>query len=641
MSTAFYIEYPRITAVEMGGSSRKPKLKCVVVGDLPEARNDDGTPMADRQAHLNEHIAAFVKEHKLAGGKHYLLVGPDGMRFRDMKLAFTDKRQIDRVIEFQVEGVIPSTPIDEMKVGYSILNVEPDGSRILVHAADKKYIRERVIALEEAGCSIQAADSHLSGTLNIGLLHPELDKSLPPTLWIDFAGTTATVTVVQNGEAYATRVFISPYLAKTKADTTKGDAQKVAEGAEGRYDEFHGKQPDPDEYVMLNEEESAEVEKAADESDGATLPKSESVNIGEEEVADRIKHMTRDELLKFINRVAVEARRTLMMSQFDVEPERLVVSGLADAGDQLVSLLGNELMLEDACAIELMDVVNPVDKSGEYKVETPDVGELSYLAGAAMKGLGRDHTKIDFRYGDLAPGTWFDYAKTPLAFTATLVLLFAGILFLISYTQARQFERDIAALRDQPNGPKYYFNRAFKDAEAPENKTEEKQRKYLSRPDDPGGEIRAAHKSLKDTQENLRGSRDLRVPEPHAADEILIEILNVFERAKTSYDFALLSVNILERRIEVEYLASLTETESERRLLGVDLKITEQDRIFAEFRNLVDAHPEWFDGSPTTSGAKGQVGPNGREANRIVLTAPLKKVEMPPRADSRSKRGSN
>src|SRR5688572_32783049 len=142
--------------------------------------------MVDRQSYLNAAVMAFVKEHKLAGGKHYLLAGPDAMRYRDMTLSFKDKRQIDRVLQYQVEGVIPNIPIEQLTIGYNILMKTPDGARLLVHAADRDYIRQRIIALEEAGCAVDAVDSHLSGTMNLGLLHPTFAASSPPSLWIDF-----------------------------------------------------------------------------------------------------------------------------------------------------------------------------------------------------------------------------------------------------------------------------------------------------------------------------------------------------------------------------------------------------------------------------------------------------------------------
>lgn len=617
MATAFYIEYPRITAIELTGTARKPKVKRVVVGDLLEPRNDDGTLIADRQGYLNEKIVAFVKEHKLAGGKAYLLAGPDAMRYRELKLAFSDKRQIDRVLQFQVEGVIPNIPIDQLAIGYNILSSEPDGARLLVHAADKDYIRQRIIALEEAGCSVEAVDSNLSGTMNLGLLHAQFAKGTTPALWLDFAGTAATVSIVQDGEVQTARVFLSPYLAgasgaTASAEDAKAAARKAQEEAEQRAREFQGSS-----------------------TDSVNLPKSESVNIGEGEVADRIRHMSRDELDKFIRRVAIEARRTLMISSHDAHPERLVVSGLGSEGDKLTKLLAAELEMPEATAVELMDVVDP-----GRDLKAPDVGELTYLCGVALKGLGRDYTGIDFRYGDLAPGTLLDYAKTPLAFTATLVLLFAGIMFLVNYAQAREYEKNIAALRNQDPGPEYYFKGAFFHVNKNDKPTPEvaKERSYPSNPDSPGDEIRLAHKRLKDHQKRLQGQVEDNFVRPHPADQILAQILKTIESAKPSYDFTLLKLHVLETGVTIEYMASLSETQAERDRLGVGTMV-EADRMFDAFRKLTAERPEWFEGDPEqTQSSRGQEGPEGRKADQMTLKLKLKKIEPPKKTTTTAKK---
>jgi hypothetical protein len=653
LSIAFYIEYPRITAVEVTGSAKKPKVKRVIVGDLPEPRNEDGTLMIDRQAYLNAQVMAFVKEHKLTGGKHYLLAGPDAMRYRDMTLSFKDKRQIDRVLQFQVEGVIPNIPIEQLTIGYNILMKTPDGARLLVHAADREYIRQRIIALEEAGCSVDAVDSHLSGTMNLGLLHPTFAVGSPPSLWIDFAGTTAAIAVVNGGQVQSARVFMAPYLAgatgvTATADNAKAEARQAQEEAEK-----HTRQnaPDPlaeigslddamqEEYVMLDPADAGEQ--------AAPLPKSESVNIGEAQVAERIRHMSKGELLKFINRVSVEARRTLLMTNLDADPTRLVVSGLGTAGPTLADLLGNELQITDAQAIELMDVANPPDD--REPVETPDIGELSYLTGCALKGLGRDYTGIDFRYGDLASGTLFDYAKTPLAFTATLVLLFAGIMFLISWTHARQYERDIEALRGQERGPEYFFKAAFFHTKAADEISKPtpallKLRQYPSVPEDPGAEIRNAHKKLKDTQKLLQGQVEDVYAKPLPADQIMAAVLKTIDGCVPSYDFALLKCDITESAITIEYMASITETQTERdqMLLAMSkeqqeakrplMRLTESERVFDGLKKLAAANPQWFDPlKPPTqdSASRAQEGPEGRKADQMTAKLTLKKVEPP------------
>jgi hypothetical protein len=628
LPTAVYIEYPRITAIEMTGSARKPRIKRVVVGALPEGRNEDGTPIADKQGHLNTAVETFLKENKLGGGKLYLLVGPEGMRYRDIHLAFSDRRQIDRVLQFQVEGVIPNVPIEEMTLGYNILRADPDGAHLLVHAADKEYVRSRIIALEEAGLVVEGGDSHLSGTLNLGMLHPEFAPDTPPTLWLDFAGTIATVAEVHEGKVASARVFVSPYLAGATGGTAAADG--VREAARAAQDEAE---------VRAREFLGAE--------EGATLPASDSVNIGEEEVADRIRHMSREQLDKFLNRVAVEAKRTLLMSNLEQEPQRLVVSGLGAAGDSIAAQLGDQLELQDARAIELLESVNPVGKDGERQHKLPDLGEMSYLAGVALKGVGRDYTQINFRYGDLAAGTLFDYAKTPLAFTATLTLLFAGILFLMSFTHARNYEKHIADLRDGDNGrggPQYYYDSAFKVAEdlkkTNENYKELKIPKYPANPEDPAQEIHNTHTTLRNHIKYLEGETDDNYEWPHPADQLMAEVLRAIQAAVPSYDFALIKFQITGSVLRIEYLVSLAESADDKQKVGVPreyMDLTEDERLLAEFRKMADTNPKWFAQRPTPD-QLGSPTPNsiGRDVRLVRQTFTLAKIKKQKRSGAKS-----
>lgn len=624
MAIAVYIEYPRISAIEVSGSARKPRVKRVWVGTLAEARNEDGTPVADRQGHLNAQVAAFLKDNKIPHQKLFLLVGPEGMRYRDIHLAFADKRQIERVLPFQVEGLIPNMPIEDLTLGYNILREEPDGAHLLVHAAEKDYVRSRIAALEEAGWGVEGSDSHLSGTLNLGMLHPEFSAEKSPALWLDFAGTIATVGEVHKGKLFAARVFLSPYLAGASGGTAGADAAKEAArqaqaDAEARAREFQGS------------------------TESVKLPTSESVNIGEQEVADRIRHMSRDELLKFLSRVAIEARRTILMSNPEEEPQRLIVSGLGGAGEQIATLLGNELGISECKSIDLMQTVN-AGKDGKPEVDLPDAGEMSYLAGVAIKGLGRDYTHINFRYGDLAPGTLFDYAKTPLAFTATLALLFSGILFLMSWTHARQYERGISELRDRDQGPEFLFKKAF--AHTAKLKAEDKMSaedfaklpKYTVIEEDPTQEIINTHKALQNHQKFLMGETSDNYLRPLPADQIMVEVFKALGAAGPSYDFALIQLNVQPTSVTIDFVSSLTETQKERdkmvrdKLLAPELKdVAEYDRILASLRALTLTQTKWFDGEPRPDTPGRPVeGPEGRQVRPAKITLLLKKPQPKP-----------
>jgi len=614
--SAIYIEYPRITLVEVGGNARKPKLKSVIVGDLAEARNEDGTPITDKQAYLNKQIETFLKENKVKTSKLNLLVGPDGMRYRDMHLDFKDRRQIDRVLAFQVEGVLPTVAIEDLAIGYIILHEEGDGVRVLVHAADKDYVRSRIVALEENNALVDAADSHLSGTLNLGLLHPELSADQPPTLWMDFAGSTAMVAAVYDGKVYSARVFLAPYLAESDEAKKAAQVRNELQAAEARAREFAGDEDD----------------------EGATLPKAESVNIGEQEIADRIGAMTRDELQKFLTRVGIEARRTLLREHLDAAPERLVVSGLGSAGDQLAEALGAELELPDARAIDLLEPVIPTSKDGTPKIDVPDVGELSYLVGVAIKGLGRDESGINFRYGDLAPGTMFDYAKTPLAFAATLVLLVAGILCMMAFVELRRFENLISELRDTPPGIDTMFARAYGPVQDPDQRaTYVKRHNRLE--EFPANEIRNAHRILLEHQRELEGANTAEFNPPWPADEIKAEVLRRIAAANPSFDFALLRLNVDPATMRIEMFVSLSEDQAERearrpRLPAEQRNLAETDRILASINAMIRDNPQWFEGEPTQSyGARNVERPNehgsgpARRADQMNLVIRMKRPE--------------
>lgn len=613
MPIAFSIDFPRIVAVEVAGSAKKPRVKRVVVGALAEARNEDGTPVADKQGHLNAQVAAFVKENKLSGGKKYLLVGPDAMRYRELRLAFSDKRQINRVLQFQVEGLIPNIPIEDLTLGYNELVEEKTSTLLLIHAADRPYVRTRLTALEEADCSIEAVDSHLSGTINLGLLHPELAGDKPPTLWLDFAGTTAAVMVVDKDNVQTARVFVSPYLAGASGQTAHAASAKDAADAARLEAEARAR------------EIAARHSEGLPSADSATLPASESANMGAEQVADRIRHMSRDDLEKFIKHVAIEARRTLAISRFEAEPQRLVISGLGHEGRDIAALLAPELSLAQQTAINLMEVVQPQNKEGKSDVKVPDLGEMTYLTGIALKGLGRDVTGINFRTGNLAAGTMMDYARTPLAFTATLALLLGGILLLVSFTHMNRYKADIAGLRD--SGLRELFDKAYKDVDKTKKPSKQvlNQRTYFEDPENPGNEIETNYNKLAEHQKVLQGAVTDNFERPAPADQVLAHVLKALADGKPSYDFCLMRVDIANNNLNIVYLASVNEPAEERKKND---GLAETDRMFEALRKMTRANAKLFAADPKPgSSQRGQLGPDGREADQVSVQIPLVKTE--------------
>ena len=632
MATALYINQTQILAVTVGGSAKKPKLKSVATGTIAEARTEDGAVVVDRTKHLADEVSRFLKENRIGGGHQLLLVGPDAMRYRELKLGFTDRRQIDRVIQFQVEGAIPSVPIEDLAVSYTILSTDPQGSRVLVMAADREYIRKRLDALDMAGVSVDSVDCNLSGTLNLGLLHEQLAADKPATLWLDFAGNTATVSVVVEGKVHTTRVFVSPYVsgqggAAPTAEQSKAQLKMLEAQAIGTT-----QQAPRDEYVLLESSDQPAAPEPATlpAADTATsgLPKNESVNLGAQQVADRIRKMDRGELLKFVSRVAAEARRTMYMTRLDGGVKRLVISGLGFEGANLAAALGNELQIDDALSIDLMDTVAPLGSDGKRSVSVPDVGEITFLTGIALKGLGRDVVGVDYRQGDLAAGTMFDYIKTPLAFTATLVFLFAGIMFLVAFTQVQSLERETENLLIAPYSVRDAFTRAFRkvDKKKEVSPVEKRERVYPVVDDDPAMEVSAVARRLEEVQKRLAGDVVTEHPIPHRADTILADVIGALKDGQPSYDFALIRIDITPDLVTIVYCASISETADEKAKRGNQ---AEEIRMSNSLKKLMASKTEVYDGEPQPAGQPKGASNGSRQVNEVRVSLKLKKVKEP------------
>ncbi|MEE9311469.1 MAG: hypothetical protein V3V10_03550, partial [Planctomycetota bacterium] len=458
------------------------------------------------------------------------------------------------------------------------------------------------------------------------------------------------VSIVDDGHVLTSRVFMSPYLAgvTAQAGDIKDKARELEEEATAHAEAFHD-----DESENLPGTDSV-----------SELPESESVNIGAEEVANRIDHMSQEQLAKFISRVAIEARRTMYSHNYGEDPQRLVVSGLGYAGDALANQLGEELALSDSRSIDLMETVNPRGKDAQPKVEVPDIGELSYLTGVAMKGVGRDISGIDFRTGSLAAGTTFDYARTPLAFTATLALLFGGIMFLISYVNVDRLNKDISRLvkksaknpdyetpKDlfdhayvqdwkKESGDKKAAYEAFQEYKKTRTKKEKGDMTYRAMPDDPAQEIRNTYNKLDRQIKRLGGKPDnsdssKKYPTPHPRDKILELVLNTIEKGGPSYDFALLKIDISERKLSVDMFVSANEPKKELKKYG---NISEANRMIKAFKDMVKAQKlkvkaekdkekakklDWFESEVDPKRGNSSTGAEGRTVIKLTLSIDL------------------
>ncbi|MCK6440737.1 MAG: hypothetical protein L6Q71_11135, partial [Planctomycetes bacterium] len=273
MAIGIYFDDKGAVAVRVEGSAKKARIAACAELEW-EAPSPEADADARKEARKDQ-LKTWLKKNKLLGQPVALCLDSSHVLFRDMHMAFGDRRQIDKVITFQVEGLIPSTPIEELAVGYTILDSNEEGSQLLVSAAHKGPLREQIELLDSVKTSAELADSTIGGALNLRPFIPELAHVEEPTAWVDVQGGRAMIAVLVDDKIKSVRNLLIPLpavreLAAAREDgaddegsakTATGDSTDTADFEDIK--DSTAEQPFSDELV----DEDAPEDKASDDID--------------------------------------------------------------------------------------------------------------------------------------------------------------------------------------------------------------------------------------------------------------------------------------------------------------------------------------------------------------------------------------
>jgi hypothetical protein len=479
MATAYslYLHSKGALAVRVDGSAKKPTITRAAEMLFQDPGPDDAglapDPAAVRESRAIQ-LRAWLKKEKLLGTPLALCVDNGGVILREMKLAFRDRRQIDKVITFQVEGVIPSTPIEDLAIGYTILEQGDDGSKVLISAAHRTALRNALELLESVSIPVAVADSAIGGALNLRRLTPALATLDSPTIWIDMQGSYALIAVLDGTQILNVRSVRVPEAASrelqaaAEADATRHAAEHTEEllvvddeaGATKIADEpaaektdarishgpmFHSKLVATESTHGLNADAvkaSGQDAGAADPGAGSSLPKP-------------------DALIKLL---AVEVRRTMLGAQSEKTVSRVIVTGVPESLAPVVAGIESELGVQQVETMDLLAPLVPRDRKGVPKVAMPASLMIGPAAGVALKTMGGDATNVDFLTGDLAPLDTFDQIKNPLAIGVTMLFMVTCVLLMLVLRQRGDLMKDIEAVTSESTDMDGNHVKSVKDA---------------------------------------------------------------------------------------------------------------------------------------------------------------------------------
>lgn len=451
-SSAIYLHDKGALAVRVEGSASKPRLTHAseLIYDIPETYDDgDPIPFDEKLDIQRDDLKKWLKTEGFTSGVVSLFVPHRDVILRELQVDFSDRRQIDKIIAFQVEGVIPSTPIEDLAVTYHVMESGDNGSRLLVAAAHINPVTDHLNDLEDIRVTPQMADSGVGGALTLRTLVPELANADVPTLWIDLQETHAMISVLEGEGIRTVRVVRVPAevvseLREAARSSAEAERAAVAEAAEQDTDAEDGGEDsaeasDRAPIVVMAEnqsdEPSAEVELPVDDQVAATAPENLPAPIAQQSVSTASDDARVDALKRMLS---VEARRVILSSASDAPIERVIVTGVPASLERLMSGLQTGLGVSDLRFVDVVDDLIPRTKNGERSVDLPPSGLMSALTGVALRGLGVKGSEMDFLTGELSPTDTFDEIRVPLLSGLSLALVLVLLAFYITWREYRE-----------------------------------------------------------------------------------------------------------------------------------------------------------------------------------------------------------
>ena len=309
---------------------------------------------------------------------------------REILVPFTEDEKIRKTVKYQAENYFTSLSIDDLVIEYSKFAQVDTKSKLLVAGIKKSHIARRLAMLEECGIDPLAIDLDV-GALYNAYAHLGVFEGKGAALIVEVMADTLKVGVVEDGKLRLARA-IRMRLGSMRLDG--GRRKALGDSGEG-----------------------AAYETAADES--ARLP----VVILDEGDDDAFSledsGITETEREGILHRVFMEIDRTVASVQLSHEVELIALTGPSCALDGIEQVFADHFEIE----ARRIDIATPLGAPPDKRAKgEPSLSLEGVTAvGLALKGLGIDHSGMDFRQEEFVYRGTFGQLKRGLACTLTLL----------------------------------------------------------------------------------------------------------------------------------------------------------------------------------------------------------------------------
>jgi type IV pilus assembly protein PilM len=378
--------------VEVDGSPKKYKVTNFFVKDIPgEGGGAEGEIVVQT-------LRELLKEAKFRSDSIITAINAGSVVIREILVPFLQDDQIRKVLRFEAEAHLHNYAIEDVVVDYLKVGELKDQSKVLIFAAPKDRIRERLVALNSNGIDPMFMSLDLTALFNAAKASGNFDEH-PNSVVLDIGATTTNILFVRQGELKSCRSLrtgsesVTRVLAQDLAVDTDAARERTEKGDQ---------RPREDDLLkplsLDDEEETIETEKSADELESAIVVQRQD---------------------DFLTRIHRETTRSLASYSADHRVTMIYMTG----GASLAGGVDRRLAERFGLPVEQLTLLRDQD-DGVAAADFETANALAGVAlGCAVQGLGYEGVNLEFRREDMRYTRKFDLIKVAMASTVSLIFI--------------------------------------------------------------------------------------------------------------------------------------------------------------------------------------------------------------------------
>lgn len=394
-STGIEITETSVRVVDLDGSPRKCRLLGAAEAPIATAEaGEDGGEGRRGQEQIVQAVRAALKASRARRDQVILGIPASRAVIREIVIPFTDVEQIKKVIKFESESHLPSGNIEDVVVAFHKIGETGPRSRVLIIAVQKSVLAEYIevlarVGIDPAQIDLDAAALFARSRLLSGL-DGEDEREAQVILDVGQSATTVTVATGPHLRLVRSMRLGADSLTRTLSQDLgidRAEARTVTARILGT-----AEHP----FTTAGEAEAGEPSRALT-----------AVQLRQDIIKDKEQG--------FARRLAAELRRSLSSVQLEGRVAGIWLTGAASAAPGLERELTHSFQVP----VRPLDILHDVD----HKLPPASAASYGTALGLALKGLGHDPLRIDFRQEELRFTRRFDKVRNPLFFALALILV--------------------------------------------------------------------------------------------------------------------------------------------------------------------------------------------------------------------------